>query len=381
MSSVIILGTGLAGYNLAKEFRKLDKESTLKIITSDDGRNYSKPMLSTGFSKKKTADELALQDADTMAKQLNAEILTETYVSAINADDKYVELNNGEQHSYGKLVLALGAAPIKLPIEEAAGERMMSVNDLQDYGKFRELLPEQGRIVIIGAGLIGCEFANDLRNGGYPVDVVAMDSQIMPTLIPDQVAGTVQAALEEAGANFHLNRVVKSVTNEGDKLNAILDNGETIQADIILSAIGLRPRTELAANAGLNIGRGVQVDRFLQTSNKDIYALGDCAEVDGLNLQYVLPLMSCARSLAKTLAGEPSEVKYGAMPVNVKTPACPLVVSPPAAGATGQWQINIDQRNVKALFSNGDDLSGYALTGTEVSEKLKLNSRLPALLK
>ncbi len=123
------------------------------------------------------------------------------------------------------------------------------------------------------------------------------------------------------------------------------------------------------------------VDRLLRTSHGHIYALGDCAEVDGLNLLYVMPLMACARALAKTLAGTPSEVAYGAMPVTVKTPACPLVVSPPPRGREGQWTVEGSGADIRALCHDAAGaLLGYALTGSAVQERLVLNRELPALL-
>jgi rubredoxin---NAD+ reductase len=143
----------------------------------------------------------------------------------------------------------------------------------------------------------------------------------------------------------------------------------------------LRPRTDLAAAAGLAVNRGVVVDRHLQTSHANIYALGDCAEVDGLNLLYVMPLMACARALGQTLAGKPTAVSYGPMPVTVKTPVCPLVVSPPARGATGEWTVTGSGADIKALYRDAEGrLLGYALTGTAVPEKLALNRELPPLL-
>jgi len=143
----------------------------------------------------------------------------------------------------------------------------------------------------------------------------------------------------------------------------------------------LRPRTELAEAAGLEVGRGIVVDRFLRTSAEHVYALGDCAEVGGLNLLYVMPLMSGVRALSRTLSGTAVSVSYGPMPVTVKTPVCPLVVSPPAAGSEGSWDIEGDGNDVTALFRSADGrLLGYALTGTAVQRRLALNKELPPLL-
>ncbi len=149
----------------------------------------------------------------------------------------------------------------------------------------------------------------------------------------------------------------------------------------MLSCVGLRPRTALASAAGIHTARGIAVDRFLATSAPDVYAMGDCAEVEGLVLFYVMPLMNAARALAKTLAGAPTPVGYPPMPVVVKTPAHPVVVSPPSPGVMGAWKIEVLEAGVRALFFDADNkLRGFALTGTAVSEKNALVKELPALL-
>lgn len=377
---LIIVGTGLAGYNLAKEVRKLDDQRELILLTADDGRFYSKPLLSTGFAKGKQADELAMQDAASMAAQLNAQIVTHTRVLQVDPQTRTLQTQNGELH-YGDLVLACGAHARPFPLAEEMRDRVLSINDLGDYGRFREALQGRKRIAIIGAGLIGSEFANDLVLGGLEVQVIAPDEQLMPGLIPDQIAAPVQAALEELGVRFHLGRSVVAVHPAGAVLSLELDDGSRIEADQVLSAIGLIANTTLAHEAGLLCGRGIQVDRYLRTSDPHVYALGDCAEVTGMQLMYVMPLMSCARALARTLTQEPTEVSYPVMPVMVKTPACPLVVSPPVTTTKGLWTVSGEGQNMKALFHDAEGmLHGYALTGSAVSEKLQLNRQLPAWL-
>lgn len=377
---VVIVGTGLAGYNLAREFRKLDSETPLLLITADDGRSYSKPMLSTGFAKNKDADGLSMAEPGAMAEQLNAEVRTHTRITGIDAGHKQLWVGE-EAIAYRDLVLACGAQVIRVPVEGDAQDAIYSINDLEDYARFRGASVGKKRVLIMGVGLIGCEFANDLTLGGYQVELVAPCEQVMPGLLHPAAATAVQTALEGLGARFHLGPVLASLDHKAAALEAHLSDGTVIECDLVLSAIGLRPRTELATAAGLQVNRGVMVDRQLATSHANIYALGDCAEVDGLNLLYVMPLMTCARALAQTLAGNPTAVSYGAMPVTVKTPACPLVVSPPPLGKHGEWTVAGSGSDIKALCHDPSGaLLGYALTGTSVQEKLALNKALPALL-
>lgn len=186
--------------------------------------------------------------------------------------------------------------------------------------------------------------------------------------------------LENAGVRFHLERYAERIDSAGQGVELFLDNGETVSADLALSAVGLRPRTEIAEAAGIQCGKGIVVDRTLQTSAEDVYALGDCAEVDGHCLFYVLPLMASAKALAKTLTGNRSQVSYGVMPVTVKTPACPVVVCPPTK-PLGEWHIQRESPvDVSAKFVDPDgDLLGFALTGKTIAEKQSLSKLVPPI--
>ena len=385
VAPVVIIGTGLAGYNLAREFRKHDTDTPLLLITADDGRFYSKPMLSTGFTRNTTADQLATADAAEMASQLQAEILTDSRVATLHPEQHYLKLEDGRQLRYSKLVLAWGAAVIEPPLSGTAMDKVYSVNDLADYSRFRQALTDSGasKLLIIGAGLIGSEFANDLCNGGYQIEAVEPLAYTLPTLLPEEAGKAVQEALEEEGVRYHFGTVVDTVDTapDGAGVIATLADGSTVEADLVVSAIGVRPRLELAQAAGIEVGRGIIADRLLRTSAEDVYTLGDCAEVEGLVLYYVAPLMACARALGKTLAGQPTPVAYPGMPVTIKVPACPVVVSPPPRDGAGDWQIRRDGHAVVAEFRTADGgLLGFALTGGGTAEKLKLQKQLPPLL-
>ena len=381
MNPVVIIGTGLAGFNTVKEFRKLDKETPIVMLTADDGRNYSKPMLSAGFTKEKTADDLCMATPEKVAEQFNVEVRTGIHVAGIDTDAKRVLLPDAHL-DYSKLVLALGADTWTPPLEGDAVGKVFSVNDLMDYGRFRAALEGKKTVTILGGGLIGCEFANDLSNGGFEVTLVEPMGRCLPLLLPEAASEAVGRGLADLGVTFHFGPLAKAVHHgEGDKLVTELSDDSKIESDVVLSAIGLRPRISMAQEAGLSTNRGILTDKTLRTSAEDVYALGDCAEVEGHVLPYVLPLMASARALAKTLTGETTEVSYGVMPVTIKTPACPVVVCPAPQDSEGEWEIEADGNTVQALFRGKDgNLLGYALTGDAVKEKMKLNKELPAVM-
>ena len=380
MHPIIILGSGLAGYNVAKELRKLDKETPFTVISADSGHSYSKPMLSNALASKKAPAAIALNTPEQMATQLSATVRPHTRVTAINAAAHTLQIGD-ETLAYSKLVLALGADQIWLPIAGDAADAVVTVNDLDDYTRFHALLEGQKNIVIIGAGLIGSEFANDLVVAGHHVEVIDIANQPLGRLLPPAGGALLQQKLAALGVVWHFDTGTKSVDHSGGALQVTLDNGEMLQADIVLSAVGLKPRTDLAHGAGLTVNRGVLVNRHLQTSDTDIYALGDCMEIEGLVMPYVMPIMHAARALGASLAGKATAVSFPAMPVMVKTPACPTIVSPPAPGAAGEWKIEQTPDGVKSLFLDASGkLLGFALNGAATAERAKLAPQLPPVL-
>lgn len=379
-SAIVIIGSGLAGYTLVREIRKLDKAAPITVITREPGYFYSKPMLSTALASKKEAAQLVTTPADGMAAQLEISIMSETDVNAIDCAAQTIQTSKGAI-SYGKLVLALGADQIRIPLQGNAASEVLTVNDLEDYAKFRSAITDKKKVAILGAGLIGCEFANDLVLGGYEVDVIDLAPQVLGRLLPEAAAKDLQGKLSDAGVKWHFSTTVQTVDRNGDVLQITLANGSLISCDVVLSAVGLKPRLDLAKAAGIHTALGIAVNRELQTSVSNVYSLGDCAEVEGLVLPYVMPLMQAARALAPTLIGQPTLVNYPAMPVMVKTPALPTVVSPPAKGAEGQWKTIPIEGGIEARFESADGkLLGFALMGKATMQRGTLTKELPAIL-
>ena len=379
-SAITIIGSGLAGYTVIREIRKLDKMIPITLVTKEPGYFYSKPMLSTALASKKDAAQLVSTPQDGMASQLEITILSQTEVNSIDVNSQTIVTNQGA-YPYGKLVLALGADQIRLPLQGDAVNEVITVNDLEDYAKFRQLIDGKKRIAILGAGLIGCEFANDLVAGGYEVDVIDLAPQALGRLLPAEAAKELQDKLSAAGVRWHFATTLQSIDHQNGALEITLANGTRLNSDVVLSAVGLKPRLDLAKAAGLQVNVGIVVNRELETSAKNVFAIGDCAEVDGLVLPYVMPIMQAARALAPTLTGQTTALSYPAMPVMVKTPALPTVVSPPAKGASGQWKTTMLDGGVEARFESPEGkLLGFALMGSATSQRAALTKELPPIL-
>jgi len=376
MEPVIIVGSGLAGYTVAREFRKHDKTTQIIMITQDNGDFYSKPMLSNAFAQKKTPEQLVSSPAATMVEQINMTLLAGAKLNGIDLAKRQVDTSLG-RYDYSRLVLALGADAVRLPFGGDAADEILSVNDLGDYAHFRKKVSSAKRVVVIGAGLIGCEFANDLLAAGIAPTVVDPMSHPLTALLPESAGFAVKSALQAAGVEWRFGTTVQAVNHADGSDGAdgayrvALADGSVVATDLVLSAVGLRPRTALAREAGLTVNRGIVVDSLGKTSNEDVYALGDCAEYEGAVLPYVLPIMTAARAIAQTLAGTPTAIAFPHMPVSVKTPAHPVSVHRAQVGVAGTWEIAVSEdAGLKLLFTDETGkLHGFVLTGARTVER------------
>ncbi|UZE96208.1 FAD-dependent oxidoreductase [Alkalimarinus alittae] len=386
--SIVIIGAGHAGLTLAREIRANCNTTTITIISREAIRGYYKPNLSKALSMHKAPDQLVMKQTETIAEELNATLLGRFTVIEINSGRKEVKglLNDSEESSvmtipYDSLVMATGASPIRLPIERDLTTPLLSINNLEDYETFRSRIEQKKKILIIGAGFVGCELASDLISSGYEVDIIDQCEWPLQRSMPEVMGTEIKKAMAEQGVNWHLGVTLLSVTkNEQGAMLGSLSDGTTIQIDEVVSAVGLIPNTRLARGAGVAVQRGIEVDAFSQTHQPDVYALGDCVEYQGVTLPFIAPATHAAKALAKTLTGTKTALALPALPVAVKIRACPTVVCPPLI-KKGIWQVQGAGMNLEAHFINErGQLSGFALIGQCISKKTKLASEcIPTL--
>lgn len=381
MQPITIIGSGMAAYTLAREIRKLNQDIALRLISDDNADFYSKPMLSNALNAGKQAWQLAMKDRVAMGLELNAEIIPNCRVNRINRNEQCIETDNGN-YTYSQLVLAVGAQQIRIPMEGSGAGKVLTVNHLNDYARFRDAIRETQRVLIIGAGLIGCEFANDLVLGGKMVTVVDLSARPLSRLMPEAAGHFLQTRLEGAGVQFRLENSISRIEDTPTGLSVSLAQGEVVEVDVVLSSIGLKPEVNLAREAGLETGQGIKVNRQLQTSDAHIFALGDCSEIEGMVLPYVLPIMQGAKALAATLTGTATAVQYPAMPVVVKTPACPAVIAVPASNTQYEMATENDETGMTVLYKAKETglTIGFVLLGAHTSKRQSLAKELPMLL-
>ena len=424
---VIIIGSGMAGYTLARELRKLTTSLPIVMVCQDSGDSYAKPTLSNAYAQNKLADSIANASAAKMAETLNLTLLNFHQVTDINADEQVIVVrslvNEASQTTlaYRDLVLATGAHSRLLPNLAVNHQTIFAVNHLDEYKSFQQRLntlksqkSAPVKVAIIGAGLIGCEFANDLigqNTGNQTADitVAVFDKAARPLAqqLPSEAGIMLQDALTQSGVAFYLGTDITSITTNVNTNIDTSDNAtvtisfdkdnqsQTFEADIVLIAIGLVANTDLAASANIAIAssqhinptithlprtvqQGIKVDAYLATSAKHIYAIGDCANVMGSYMPYVMPLMNQAKALAKTLADPnmaPTKVAYPAMPVAIKTPSLPLVVLPVSGQYSDDqlyWQTTPTTDGMVMTAHPKDDsnsILGFVLAGKEAAKQ------------
>ncbi len=380
VAPVVIIGGGSAAYQLVRAFREQDTDTPVLVITGDEGADYPKPQLSHGFSRKLQASDLVRCSAEQLAQEFNISIRNHTQVDAIDAQARTLSLQ-GETQPYRDLVLALGADAWVPPLQGDAVERVITLNNLADYQVYLQRLSQGSRVLVIGAGLIGTEIALDLAEGGQQVWLSDVAPRTIANLLPAFVSQELEARLVQKGCQLHLGQTVAAIDASAAGISVRLSGGDRFEVDTVVVAAGVRPRIELARQAGLRVNRGIQVNSLLQTGDAHIYALGDCAEIDGLVLPFMQPLSLSAKALAKTLAGEPTPLSLPAMPTMIKTSALPIQLGGLTTAEGLQWTVDADATGLTAKAINGDgDLVGYVVTEQHLGNGMALLQQLPALL-
>ncbi len=273
----LIIGASAAGLAAAERIRNEDKSGEITILTREAYLPYSRPSISYYLKGVTAQKDMFLRKA-AYYKEKKINIVTDTEVTKINTDKKTVRAGRRE-YPYDKLCLATGSKPFVPPMKNVEGcKNALTFLDLGAVKQVKKAAKADTRAVVIGAGLIGMKAAEGLSKICKSVDVVELAPRVLPSILDEKSAKSVKAYLEANSIRFHLgNTVVSAETKNGAITKVHLKNGEKLPCDLLILAVGVRPETELAEKAGLAVNRGIITNpKTMQTSNKDIYAAGDC---------------------------------------------------------------------------------------------------------
>jgi NAD(P)H-nitrite reductase large subunit len=308
---VVIVGSGIAGVTFAEKCRALMPDANIVLVTSEHDGYYSRPLLSRGFTKGDIEQSIILKSFDKL-RENGIEVIAGCEVAAIDRHAKSVEIDGPGQEkalSYDTLILAQGSAAFVPPPFRPFEKLFFSLNSLADLKAmrlFRQPFLSQNKHphwAVVGGGLIGCEVASDLATAGDKVTIFHAMDRLMERQLVAEDSATLLKVLQDSGVEVLLEQSVQGFAKENGKVCVITD--VTAEFDALIVACGFKPRTDLAEAAGLDVGRGIKVNPFLQTNDEAIFALGDAAELpNGKLYAYILPIRSQALWLANYLAGQ-----------------------------------------------------------------------------
>ncbi|HXE27057.1 MAG TPA: FAD-dependent oxidoreductase, partial [Stellaceae bacterium] len=270
---IVIIGGGAAGFAAAERLRREGYANSIVMVSKDDAPPVDRPNLSKDYLAGSAPEEWIPLRPDDFYSGNNIDLRLKSPVAAIDPRAKEIALGNGSKLAYDKLLLATGAEPIRLPLPGADLPHVFTLRTLADSRAIIARAANAKRAVVIGASFIGLEAAAALRNRNIEVHVVAPEKVPMERILGAEMGAFVRKLHEEHGVIFHL----ENTPSEIDAKQVTLNSGGTIEADLVVMGVGVRPRIALAEKAGLKIDRGVAVDQYLQTSAPDIFAAGDIA--------------------------------------------------------------------------------------------------------
>ncbi|MGL5289042.1 MAG: NADH:flavorubredoxin reductase NorW [Aeromonas sp.] len=377
---IVVIGSGFAAQQLVKSLRKLDTERPIRLITAESGDEYNKPDLSHVVSRGCSAAAMTKLTGQDFAQQQGITLQPNCPVIGIDPVRQWVLTAQGNI-PYGQLVLATGASAARPRIP--GGEYLVTLNSQQEYAAAEEAIRQARRVMILGAGLIGCELAMDMASAGREVTLVDLAPSLLSALLPAILSQPLQQALCHQGVNLQLGlgiaEIAPQISAQGvAEWQVTLTDGRICSQDVVIAAIGLAPNLTLAQHAGLEINRGIVVDDQLQTSHPHIFALGDCAQWRGQLRPFLQPIVLGANALARTLLGSPTSQTLPPMLVKVKTPHYLLQLAGRTKGDDLAWQCRWNSQGMVAEARGEDgELCGFVVGGDQMSAAFPLLRQLP----
>jgi len=386
-NGIVIIGAGLAGWGVIDAIRAKDKDIAITLITSDNGDRYHKPMLTMAISQNKTPADLVRATGVDAAATANVTLMAQARVTNINAADKQVTVAACDDSlwektiSYDSLVLAMGAHPA-FP-KSLPEEVVWHVNHIERFGQLQaELSQGPQKIAIVGAGMVGTEIAEDLLKAGHDITLIDLNDAPLAQLLPKQATTRIREAIRSQGIQFLGGCKVDTVTpldngqyevsyspletqQAADSDSADANSGKFV-VDHVIASTGLLVDAKLPESAGINFDRrsGIVVDeQTLQTSQADVYAIGDCMSIGGVPCRYVAPLRAQAATIADAILGH-EHAGYSHKPpmIRLKNKAISVMVTG-VPDACANWQ-SVTETADELVMEQHDSAGAVAATVT-----------------
>ena len=275
----VVIVASHGGVNFAFSLRKEGWEARIILVDADPELPYHRPPLSKAFLTKPEGIENYLLKPKASYEKQGIELVLGQKVAKIDKANNNILLENGESLKYDKLVLSTGARPFIPAIEGLIlSNNTFALRTAEDVNKIRAAVSEKqgSKVIIIGGGYIGLEIAASLKKLGCDVNILEREERVLARVTSSEMSSYFNQLHEENGVIIHTNKNVTSITKEKSHNTVVCADGSTFTADIIIVGVGIKVNKELAEDIGLKIENGISVNEFVQTSEKDIYAIGDC---------------------------------------------------------------------------------------------------------
>jgi len=291
----ILIGNGAAGIAAAEAIRKNDPSSSITMFSGENYYHYSRPRVIEFLAGKVSIEGITIRNAE-FYKKNDIRLIQPAGVASIDPGKKAVRLEDGTEESYDKLIVAAGASSFLPPIPGSDTEGVFTLRTIHDALRIIEFSQGKKDAVVIGGGLLGIEAAVSLTLRGLRVTIVEVFDRLLPRQLDAESAAILRRLLEMKNLSFLLPRHLQTISKQSDgRLLITFNDGDPITADLALFSAGIRPNLDILQGSGIETGRGIRVNDFLQTSADSVYAAGDIAEHRGV----VYGLWSAAREQGK----------------------------------------------------------------------------------
>jgi len=358
----VIIGNSTAAVGTVEGIRSIDKNGEIVIISDEKYHTYSRPLISYLLWGKTDLQKMQYRPDD-FYKKNNVTLMLEKRVMKIDSAAKNVELNSGEKVSFDKLMVATGSRPFVPPMKglETVTDKF-SFMTLNDALSLENALTRDSKVLVVGAGLIGLKCVEGIADKVKEITVIDLADRILPSILDVEGAALVQKKIEEKGVKFVLGASVAEFTASSAKAS----NGNVIDFDILVLAVGVRPNTELIKEAGGKVERGIITDNRMQTSLKDVYSAGDCVEsyditIDTSRILALLPNAYMQGNIGGiNMAGGEKEFTK-AVPMNAIGFFGYHIIT--AGSYIGDCYKVSENDNLKKLYTKDNLLKGYIMIG------------------
>jgi nitrite reductase (NADH) large subunit len=310
---LVVIGAGMAALRLLEELKgACPGQYAVTVCGAEPEPAYNRVLLSSLLAGEAADEDIRLKDRAWYGAS-GYRLFTGAAAIGIDREARRVQLRDGRVVPYDKLVIATGSEAIRLPLPGAHLPQALVFRDRLDAMRLSELAGPGKRAVVIGGGLLGLEAAYGLVKLGCETTVVHLADRLMERQLDQKGAATLRRALEAKGIGFALSASSVRIVGETAVTGLELASGETIPADMVVMAVGVRPNAALAKAAGIAVNRAITVDDAMRSSDPDVFALGECAEHRGAVYGLVAPAYEQAKALAALLAGEAAAAYAGSL--------------------------------------------------------------------